>query len=255
MEPSDQYLKSKRNLVLFSGLLLLSATVGLNVVAEESGSHFLPIALRDANYFDDVIALLVIYFAYQMMLFWYAQATTVRRLMHYKIDFGASIVMAGISVTLYASQFVGNVSFGDAISGWWDRRNLIVGGIFVFLVMYGMLATAKLFIDLADIRRETSERRIIGLLTNSSWFLIFNPTLPGRSKKIAFLENEEIAEGKNDNEHSWRVRAGLLEILNEGGQVFSRFSYDRDKGIFFHTNDEDTLSLRSQRIEPFSPTS
>jgi len=78
------------------------------------------------------------------------------------------------------------------------------------------------------------------------------PSDPGRGKKLTFLDNEEIGEGKNDNESKWRVRRGLLELLNSEGKVFSRFLYDKEKQIFVHTNDEDTLSLRSQRIEPVS---
>ena len=47
---------------------------------------------------------------------------------------------------------------------------------------------------------------------------------------------------------------GLLEILNDAGRIFSRFSCDKSKGMFVHTNDPDTLSIRFQRYDQKNET-
>jgi hypothetical protein len=104
------------------------------------------------------------------------------------------------------------------------------------------------------VKRRDTEALILSKLVGSEWRLIFNPT-SSKSKKIIFHEDGNVGEGQNNNEHTWRIRQGMLEILCNDRQVFSRFRYDPDKGSFFHTNDDDTLSIRSQRIEPWSEQS
>jgi hypothetical protein len=86
----------------------------------------------------------------------------------------------------------------------------------------------------------------VSVLTTRRWMLYFNP--PSRSKPITFLADGLIAEGKNKNEHSWRVLDGKLELLQENGQVHSRFEYNARSGSFVHTNDSDTHSIKGQYI-------
>jgi hypothetical protein len=259
MEPSDQYLRSKRNLILFSGLLLLTATVGIKVTADGQSMPLIPFALSDVTYFDEVIVLLVAYFSFQLSLFWFAQTASVRQLMHYKIDFFASLTIAGISLLiyiysiaapLYETYLAPRLPDDLTVKIVLNVLGLLVGAISVLAAQTTMFQTVKRVMGRVRRNREQTEQNIIDVLVGSRWSLVFNPNPPGRRKEITFLENGKIGEGNNHNEDSWRVRSGFLEILNEQGKVFSRFSYDRGAGVFHHTNDEDTLSLRSQRIEP-----
>lgn len=75
-----------------------------------------------------------------------------------------------------------------------------------------------------------------------------------RSKRMVFRAKGVIVEGNNKNEHSWRVRNNTLELLQLDGKVHSRFTYDKNKQIFEHTNDTDTLSIRGQFMVPDAPT-
>ena len=84
------------------------------------------------------------------------------------------------------------------------------------------------------------------VLLSGSWLLVFNP--PNRSKPISFLQNGEIGLGRNNNENMWRISDGKLEILQNDGQVHSRFVYYPRNSSFLHTNDSDTLSIRGQYI-------
>lgn len=72
----------------------------------------------------------------------------------------------------------------------------------------------------------------------------------GASKLLTFREDGTIGEGCNENEHTWRIVRGKLEILAADGKVYSRFAYEKQSGQLKHTNDEDTRSLRNQHIEP-----
>jgi hypothetical protein len=100
-------------------------------------------------------------------------------------------------------------------------------------------------------RKSASEDdALVTLLRSKNWLLNYNPAVKEKEKQIEFKDNDEIRIGQNNNESKWRVRDGLLEILNHEGRVFSRFSFDKDQKKFVHTNDPDTLSIKSQTIRP-----
>ena len=66
---------------------------------------------------------------------------------------------------------------------------------------------------------------------------------------MRFEEGGIISEGNNNNEYSWRVNNGLLELLNSETKVHSRFSYDPENNRFSHTNDPDTGSTQKHSIK------
>lgn len=86
------------------------------------------------------------------------------------------------------------------------------------------------------------------LLQSRRWTLVFNP--PHRAKPITFLPDGRVGEGQNKNEHSWRLRNGYLELVQEDGRVHSRFIFHQRNSAFTHTNDDDTLSIKGQYIVP-----
>ena len=90
------------------------------------------------------------------------------------------------------------------------------------------------------------------ILTSRPFRLIFNPTRQF-SKCIVFSADGKIIEGNNKNEHAWRIVEGKVELMQLDGRVHSRFIYDRHDSLSRHTNDSDTLSLRSQLIVPDAP--
>ena len=77
-------------------------------------------------------------------------------------------------------------------------------------------------------------------------------TSPKRSKFITFLGDGTIGKGRNDNEFTWRVRRGKLEILNRQGNVHSRFFYNSPSDIFQHANDINSSPNHNQYIKPTS---
>ncbi len=90
---------------------------------------------------------------------------------------------------------------------------------------------------------------IESLLIGTNWLLFFNPNKkPKASKIMHFGENGAISDGQNDNESSWRIHSGFLELLDSDKKVHSRFLYNPDKNRFDHTNDPDTGSIRKHSI-------
>ncbi|MCP3396226.1 hypothetical protein [Bradyrhizobium sp. CCGB20] len=98
----------------------------------------------------------------------------------------------------------------------------------------------------ADVNKRITEEteHKIRVAIKNKYQLTFNPTT-GRSKLVTFLPNGEVGEGRNDNEHTWRVLNGRLEFVARDGHVYSRFFLLPD-GTFHHTNDKDTRSIIGQ---------
>jgi hypothetical protein len=120
----------------------------------------------------------------------------------------------------------------------------VVGGIGVIVV----LALAAWLGG--PLRWWIQERRLRQILLNGRSFLFVFDPMHGRSKTITFLDNGEVGEGRNSNEHTWRIRKGALDILAADGQLYSRFTQDRASGRLVHTNDPDTRSIHGQFMAP-----
>jgi hypothetical protein len=122
----------------------------------------------------------------------------------------------------------------------------------LFLATIALAGLSVIFATRGYLRRTNEQLKnesldIERIVTNGIWTLIFNPST-GAGKQIRFAAGGDIGEGQNKNETRWRVRDGLLEILNDRGELFSRFRFDPKSRSFEHTNDSDTQSLRFQRL-------
>lgn len=89
------------------------------------------------------------------------------------------------------------------------------------------------------------------LLLSRPYRLFHNPKAgPKRSKIIIFGSEGRIGEGRNNNEYRWRIAKGKLELIQQNGNVHSRFYFLPPSRIFVHTGDKDTPSARGQYIIP-----
>ena len=87
------------------------------------------------------------------------------------------------------------------------------------------------------------------LLLSRPHRLCFNPETKA-SKRIVFGSGGIIAEGNNRNEHRWRLFRKKLEPVRLDGKIHSGFVDDTAADHWTHTNDQDTLSIRGQYIDP-----
>lgn len=124
----------------------------------------------------------------------------------------------------------------------------IAGGVGAVLLL-GMLAWLG-----GPLKWWSKGRALRQLLLNGRRFVfVFSPT-HGQAKVVTFLSSGEIGEGKNSNENTWRIRRGVLEILAQDGEIYSRFTHDKKNGKLAHTNDPDTRSIHGQYMIPhFTP--
>lgn len=93
-------------------------------------------------------------------------------------------------------------------------------------------------------------RRLKRLLTPERKFLFVFNTSAEQAKVVTFLSGGLIGEGQNENEHTWRIKRGKLEILAADGRLYSRFTHHQESGQLKHTNDTDCRSLPNQYFEP-----
>ena len=77
-EPTDQYFRGKRNLAIFSGLLLASVSLNLE---ENMQSALLPFKLKSLDDLAHILFLITLYSLFQFFVVWSAQYESVR--MHF----------------------------------------------------------------------------------------------------------------------------------------------------------------------------
>lgn len=89
-------------------------------------------------------------------------------------------------------------------------------------------------------------------LRSTPYQLIFNPKRDRAtgSKPMLFGPDGKIVEGGNQNESSWRVKDGFLELLNAAGEVHNRFKADLNTGVFTTTSDSNIKALAGQYMVP-----
>ncbi|TVQ84936.1 MAG: hypothetical protein EA357_01725 [Micavibrio sp.] len=191
---------------------------------------------------------MLFYSLWQFIAAWLVQTDEVRKSLVNRIDFFITGVIAILSIIYYLHK-TGVYVLEIAL----DIPTLVKFlsfSIGTFLGFIGILHGVEKIREKLDKAIKKIEMEIETLLIENEWELTYNEKT-GQYKKIKFLANGNIGAGKNNNETTWRVREGLLEILNLQGNIYSRFRYDQDNNVFNHTNDLDTLSKRNQIIRPF----
>jgi len=169
------------------------------------------------------------------------------------------VAPAGILVAIIAALVTADFKDRWLTAALWQAI-FIVGGIVVFI--WFLIAVFRAFktpsIDdfvgllrasqapLGSNSAEDTGSDLAGMLISHEWVLFFNP--PGKCKRITFLTDGTVGTGQNPNEHFWRLAGSKLELLQSSGRVHSRFTFDRVKCRWEHTNDPDTLSIRGQCI-------
>jgi hypothetical protein len=255
MEPSDAYYKTKRSLLLFTGCLLLAVFAGFKLTHGEQRISVLPFELNKPEFLRTIFCLLVLFFLFQLGLQWAAQNAEVQTNRFHRFDFLSTFAIGVISVLIFVWD---TVPFANLIGKLETAINPVLlsalvtalGAVVVGVSSSAARRSAEFIGRRLKITVRDEERALNEMLRSQVWTLNFNPENPQGQKMITFEEDGEIGAGRNNNENKWRIRNGLLEILNSNNQIFSRFKYNSGKRSFEHTNDPDTLSIRSQMIVP-----
>lgn len=261
----DTYLKAKRYLVFFSGALLLSVFVGF---AASEQNALLGWKISDPHLVSVVLYFAVGYYLAQLALFWDAQPQPAKVRLQHSFDYWLSVAIGFIALyslpvrlTLHPLGMpIQDVEPTDLLLQWPTVASLAVLPV-VCAVPYRLVLRPSIKKNQKDVAAK--EVSTTDLILANHWRLVFNPTLYSRSggaqgsKEIVFQPDGSISEGRNDNEYSWRVNAGFLEILKADGKTIqSRFKVEDNGERLQHTNESDTVSLRDQylvRRQPVGP--
>ncbi|MAS87616.1 MAG: hypothetical protein CMH30_06535 [Micavibrio sp.] len=238
-EPSDYYFKNKRNLAIFSGLLIAAEILPLT--DNEQNSLF-PFKLGSLDDLPIILLVIVLYNAFQLLVAWSAQYESVRLHLLNRIDAFIITSLAGASILIFI--------YHSQPHEMWLKSLLYLAIFIYFLLQGGLFLIRPYFINdvLSGIQLE-KDKELFDIITSKEWTLVYSP-LQDQKKDIIFDKSGNISKGKNSNENTWQIRNNLLELLNEEKKVFSRFRYNSNKKLFEHTNDSDTLSIENQTIKP-----
>ncbi|MDO8270596.1 MAG: hypothetical protein Q7U82_01575 [Gammaproteobacteria bacterium] len=116
------------------------------------------------------------------------------------------------------------------------------------VLFFGALILTWMFGPVKWLRENRKLRKIV--LSGRKFHFFYRPT-EDLFKPVTFLSNGDIGEGRNSNEHTWKIRKGALEIFHQDRKIYSRFRFDPDSGRLKHTNEADCgRSVFGQYIEP-----
>jgi hypothetical protein len=254
LEPTSTYLKSKRGLLLFAGALLLIVLVGVNPTSPQS-THLLPFELRRPGLISYAVLVVVAYLIVETVSYWSSQNDEIRnhpsheRIHFFVIWIGLLAVVSQLYsmwLSPYENLEVSPHTYDEKFQ-WGALHGAAILSLSIFAAFSVLFATPILR-RIRVSRISEDEQSLIEILPKRKWTLNFNPLQTNGQKDLSFNTDGTIGDGRNQNEDRWRVRGNYLELLNPSGQVFSRFVFDKATESFEHTNDEDTLSLRNQKI-------
>ncbi len=252
MDPTANYYKTKRTFLLFVGALLLAIFAGFKITNGREKLSILPFQLEHPELLTHILFVAVLFYLFQFSLQWAAQISEIQKNRFHRIDFIATTTISVISIVCYIGWLVAPYVEKVIAPNVSSVSSSIVGAVVgVAASIIGSFAYEKVASGIGRMlkgKEASDDNKLMRLVKYKVWILNYNPTSPGYEKEITFEEDGSIGMGLNNNENSWRVRNGLLEVMNSEGRVFSRFSYDDSKGQFLHTNDPDTLSIKSQTI-------
>lgn len=265
MEPTSVYYKTKRNLLFFVGALLLSIFVGFKISDDGSTTiSILPFEISRPELLPSILAIGLIFNIFQFLLHWASQNSQIQSNTFFRIDFISTFLISIISFFIYLIWLAWDriysllkYSTGLYIDG--SRNSLYISIFFVLVTFFSVLLSlraARTSEQIGRFLKSRASRRedvLFQMLTSRRWTLVFDPKNSGQ-KEISFEPDGAIGIGSNNNEYSWKIRNGLLEIYNSHKQLYSRFRFNDNDGEFQHTNDDDTLSIRSQRIVEIRPS-
>lgn len=260
MSWEERYHKSRKSLLISSGLLLLGIFIGISQKEDLSGS-LLPFKFNNPDYIPHALAVVVIYCLYNTVICWAQLASEieiprVRYRDYYIVIFLSSASLLGFLLSLLPDGF--------SLIGIWEYINgnikalarilaFISGGMGLLVVVTIIISlySDRLSLKLSAQKRQLRTKLHV-LLESGEWTLVFNPKHSKGEKDIIFLSDGSIGTGKNSNENSWAINKGFLEIYRADGSLQNRFVLERSGTSWQSTNDEEAdavrRGIRDQRI-------
>jgi hypothetical protein len=240
MEPTQLYNHSKRNLLVFAVILALVLFRGIEATnsAQLFGFKVRPEVLPTALFF------VVGYLVYQFFLARTFQADELRNRTWLWLDFAITTGFASVVLLGYLILYLFYQVLGFGLSAGLVILPIVVSAVAVVFVLSRSAEWVKWRREAIDLRAATIEPR----LKEPGWILNYNPKIQGGTKQISFNDDGSIGEGKNPNEHSWRLVGNKLEILNADGERQNLFQYDPSTDQFKSLGRAKAFNIEGQYI-------
>ena len=260
----DHFLRTKRNLIVSSGALLVSVFIGIDSTEGESLTGF---TLKNPGALPIVLSIITLYSLYNYLLAWTNEPSTIKQTAINEWDFRVTVAVGALSLVLTFFKTVPPILtpiIQNLVPAEFEWSEIIEQAIPILSTIIATLAVAisirssmRIYSRFRLARQKaqaTESEKLFEKLVSNVWKLIYNPSTYMRTKgeqgwkKMRFAESGDILEGKNVNEHSWQISLEFLELLSSDGRVFSRFYFNQESERFVHTNDTDTRSLPDQYL-------
>jgi len=151
IELSEQYYKSRKQLMLYSGLFFVYEFIGVKVPAKPLPNSDIEVLSPQAV--PIVLLLLVAYFLYRTFIGWHLSSKVIRKMKISNWDFYPSIVIATISIILFVYQSITEIQIADYITG--NKSNL-----YTVLLVLGNLSWSILLLGYYGSYRKAKHRNI-----------------------------------------------------------------------------------------------
>jgi hypothetical protein len=126
---TSEYHKAHKQLLLWSAILFIWELIGVDLdKAKEAGGNVGAAVsiLRSPQAVPWALVILVVYFFFKLTLEWNQNAEERRRNRSAQVDFGSALVIAGVSLALYAAQTVSHQQVANGVA----VPSLVVGFLF-----------------------------------------------------------------------------------------------------------------------------
>lgn len=110
---SEQYYKSRKQLMLYSGLFFIYEFIGVKIPTKPFPNN--EIELLTPQAVPVVLLVLILYFMYRTILGWYQSDRNTRKFKVSKFDFTPSLIIATLPILLFSYQAITKTQFASIL--------------------------------------------------------------------------------------------------------------------------------------------
>lgn len=110
---SEQYYKTRKSLVLFSGLLFAYELIGIDIRSQPLEN--LAVEVRSPQATPWALLILVLYFMLRYVIEWYQSSYLRRNMRVAKIDFTSTLIISGLALATFGIQRILDIQIADKI--------------------------------------------------------------------------------------------------------------------------------------------
>jgi hypothetical protein len=189
MDASNAYYKTKRNLLLFAGCLLLAIFAGFKIADADVKITILPFQLARPNYLTTILFSAVAFNLVQFSLNWAAQNSEVQQNRFHRYDFiltnsigvfSVNCYLGWLAVSYFSVTFEGKHSVLAVLA-------IILGAVSFLVSTYVEWWVKGLGVRIKR-KAASEEEELSEILKSQIWKLVYDPKT-NTSKKITF-END-----------------------------------------------------------------